>query len=249
MYFKNTLMKDLQILQNIGLSENAAKIYIALLQKGDMNISDISGYTGIHRPVIYSTLPYMKEIWVICERIRGKRKFFCAESPENLQNIFEKTQRDFQGTLSRFTHLYEEQKRSSMTLKVIEGENFAKHIFDDIGYCLPQDWVYYRYSSVKEVRDQNKFEYYKKMRDQKNIQRMIITSDFLKEWKRKSLSHEVVTIPKSYDIFDDNISKVIYGDKIGILNHTLKISFILQDQKLANFEKKIFQLLFQKLRK
>lgn len=43
-------------LQQFGLSENEAKIYIALLSGGEMTASDISKRTQIKRPTAYLAL-------------------------------------------------------------------------------------------------------------------------------------------------------------------------------------------------
>jgi len=91
-------------------------------------------------------------------------------------------------------------------------------------------------------------ESYKRKRDLKEIQRMVITSDELKKLKEKwvkKLNRELVAIPKLYDLFEDNIA----NDKVAIIDYETHTSFIIQNQKFADFEKKIFKLLFKYLRK
>jgi len=242
-------MKEIEILSHIGLPKRASTIYIALLNNWDASISQISKITGIHRPVIYKITPYLEELWLVSQRIIWKRKVFSAESPENLRNIFENTKNDFNWLIERFNSTFEEKKTEKASLKTIEGENFSKNVFDDIGHTLGKNEMYYRYSSVTSLDGQEKYTNYKKLRDKKNIQRMIITSDYLAKTKPKSHSHEVVYIPKNYDLFDDNITKLIYKNKVWIIDHNNKVSFIIEDKKLADFEKKVFKLLFRSLRK
>jgi hypothetical protein len=57
-----------------------------------------------------------------------------------------------------------------------------------------------------------------------------------------------VSIPKLYDLFEDNISKIIYANKVAIIDYDTETSFIIENKKLADFEKKIFKLLFKYLR-
>jgi len=123
-----------------------------------------------------------------------------------------------------------------------------KHIFYDVVQTLNSWETYYRYSSRKH--DNLKgflWENYKKLRDKKEIQRLVITSDELKnlkeEW-RKKLDREIRAIPKYYDLFDDNISKIIYANKVAIIDFNTDTSFIIENKKFADFEKKIFKLLF-----
>lgn len=57
------------------------------------------------------------------------------------------------------------------------------------------------------------------------------------------------SIPMNYDLFDDNIGKIIYGNKVAIIDYSTSMSFIIENKKFAEFEKKIFKLLFSYLRK
>jgi hypothetical protein len=71
----------------------------------------------------------------------------------------------------------------------------------------------------------------------------------MKQDSKKNISREMIAIPKNYDLFDENITKLIYANKVAILDHNTKTSFIIENQKFADFEKKIFKLLFKHLRK
>ncbi len=80
---------------------------------------------------------------------------------------------------------------------------------------------------------------------------MVITSDELLRRKdiKKKLNREMVAIPKKYDLFEDNVTKVIYGNKVAILDYNSDTSFVIENQKFADFERKIFKLLYKYLRK
>jgi len=242
-------MNEITLLSHIWLTKEASLIYISLLKNGDANISTISKRTSLHRPIIYRYLPYLQELWLVSQSLKGKRILYIAENPENLQNIFENTRSNFEWVINRFSTFYEMNKAKKPQLKSIEWENFAKAIFDDIWNTLWKNETYLRYSAVKSLDWQEKYQHYKKMRDEKGIQRMIITSDYLLSGKPKRLDHDVISIPKEYDLFDDNISKVIYNDKVWIIDYNNKISFIIEDSKLATFEKKLFRLMFKFLKK
>ncbi|MCH8518782.1 hypothetical protein LAT59_03410 [Candidatus Gracilibacteria bacterium] len=127
-----------------------------------------------------------------------------------------------------------------------------KHIFMDVVETLEKGDTYYRYSSRKhDVLRGFLPESYKKLRDAKEIQRCIITSKELKTMKEKEnkLNREMRAIPEDYDLFDDNIGKIIYGNKVAIIDYNTSTSFIIENKKFAEFEKKIFLLLYRYLRK
>ncbi len=250
-YFCNYLvhMNEIEVLSHVWLPKEHSCIYISLLKYWDANVSTLSKRTGFHRPTIYKILPYLQELWLISQRLKGKRILYIAENPKNLENIFENTRKNFNWVIDRFSIFFEEKGKKNPQLKTIKWENFAKVVFDDIWISLWKDETYLRYSSVKSLDWQEKYKNYKKIRDSKNIQRMIITSDFLSKNKPKRLDHDIVSIPEEYDLFDDNISKVIYNNKVWIIDYNNKVSFIIEDSKLAVFEKKLFKLMFKFLKK
>jgi len=66
--------------------------------------------------------------------------------------------------------------------------------------------------------------------------------------KPNKLTKDVVIIPKDYDIFEDNITKIIYANKVAIIDYNTQECFIIESSIFANFERKIFKLLFKFLR-
>lgn len=83
---------------------------------------------------------------------------------------------------------------------------------------------------------------------QKEIQRCVITSETLAKTKRPRLERDIVTIPKHFDLFDDNVSKMIYGDKLAIIDYNTEMALIIENPLLARFEEKIFRFLFKFLK-
>ena len=83
---------------------------------------------------------------------------------------------------------------------------------------------------------------------QKQIQLMTITNEEQFKNASKSLHQETRKIPQSFDLFEDNISKVIYADKVAIIDYNSETSFVIENVQFAEFEKKIFRLLYKFLK-
>jgi hypothetical protein len=49
---------------------------------------------------------------------------------------------------------------------------------------------------------------------------MVITSEKIEAKKQKKLEKEVVLIPKKHDLFEENITKIIYADKVAVIDYT-----------------------------
>jgi len=66
--------------------------------------------------------------------------------------------------------------------------------------------------------------------------------------KTPRLEREVMTIPKDFDDFEDNISLTLYGNKIAYIDFTTQSSIIIEHQALADFHKKMFRIMYMSLR-
>jgi hypothetical protein len=97
--------------------------------------------------------------------------------------------------------------------------------------------------------DTKQFEhtYYARVRDTKKLERLVITSQEKAQSKVKKLNRSIKAIPKEVDLFEDNISLVIYGDKTAYIDYSSQTSFIIESAKIAHFQEKLFKLLYKNL--
>ena len=238
-----------QILIKLGLNKNEVSIYITLLKNWKLNISEISKESWISRPAIYKSLPALIESNLISKIIVGKRIYYKAENPENLKELLTNLKSSFNHTLVELKDLHFSWEEKPI-LKSLYGTDWIKFIFADISNSLWVWDVYYRYSSRKELELTGiNHEKYKKIRDKKKIERFVITSEALEKTKKKKLERQSVVIPKKYDLFDDNITKLIYKNKVAIIDYNTMTSFVIESPVFYKFEKKLFKFLFKFLSK
>lgn len=238
------------VLQKIWLDENQAKIYTCLLENDKQSISDISVKTSINRPSIYKTLPVMLELGIVYKVMQWKSTFYKAAPPSSLEELFHKTQRDFEWMMEYMKSIYVKEKQKP-EIRYFEWKKWFSFVMRDIVSTLQKWDSFYRYSARKpfEIKEVYSNKAYKAKRDVKQLERYVITSEKLQKSKKKKLEKDVVIIPTEYDPFDDNISKFIYWSKVAVMDYNTNISFIIESQVMANFEKKIFKLLFKFLKK
>lgn len=77
-------MSQINQLKQLGLNENEAKTYLALLKLGQTNISRLSSELSIPRTTLYYSIAGLKEKGFAFERISAKKRLFSARSPEFL---------------------------------------------------------------------------------------------------------------------------------------------------------------------
>ena len=79
---------DIHLLENLGLKEKEAKIYITLLKEGPSLANSIAKNTEILRSSIYDYLDTLTEKGFITYTIKSGKKYFQAVNPSKIMDNF-----------------------------------------------------------------------------------------------------------------------------------------------------------------
>lgn len=82
------------LLMQLGISQNEAETYQALLQSNSVSIRKIAAHTGINRGTTYEALKKLLAIGLVSVKQNGKREQYTAESPEKIYDIIRDQRRD-----------------------------------------------------------------------------------------------------------------------------------------------------------
>jgi alpha-L-arabinofuranosidase len=106
-------------------------------------------------------------------------------------------------------------------------------------------------SSEKNVDKANTYlpKDYREKRDKKQLERYVIMSETQKKSKKPRLERDIVTIPPEYDEFVDDVQMIIYGNKVAFIDFNSESSIIIENKFIADFQLKLFKLLFKTLNK
>jgi sugar-specific transcriptional regulator TrmB len=85
----------LKELQDIGLSEKEARVYLAALEIGKATADQLAKQAKILRPTTYVQLESMMKQGLMSKYEEGKKTYFVPESPEYLKRIFEIKRKEF----------------------------------------------------------------------------------------------------------------------------------------------------------
>lgn len=77
-------------LQEIGLSDKEAQVYVELLKTDHSSVLDLAKTTGIKRPTVYVVLTTLAEKGLVSETQIGKKTHYQAEPPERLESYLER---------------------------------------------------------------------------------------------------------------------------------------------------------------
>ena len=125
-------------LQGLGLAEKEAQVYLSALELGSSTVQQISRKCGVNRPTVYVQIEFLKKKGLISSVIKGKKRYFNAESPEQLIRILEKRKKTIEAQKEEFEKYLPELKAlynlsdEKPSVKFFEGEEGVKSIRQDI---------------------------------------------------------------------------------------------------------------------
>jgi len=82
------------LLTSIGLKDNEAQIYLALVELDQASIRQLSGKTGINRGTTYECLKSLLALRMVNFYQKGERKKYSAAHPDVIYDILEERRRD-----------------------------------------------------------------------------------------------------------------------------------------------------------
>jgi HTH-type transcriptional regulator, sugar sensing transcriptional regulator len=230
-------------LQQIGLTENQAKIYLACLELGETTIKDIAQKSGVKRTTIYDFIEEMINSGILKQAIRGKKKKFIAIEPDELRVLINRREALLNQILPALNSL---NNVASVKPKIwfFEGIDGLKKVYEDL--LNYKNLVVYGFASedIPELFGKEWVFNYVKKRVSRNIEEWIIypfsqTGEeyrkFDKEHKRKSK----VIDPKKYN-FEIEIN--IYKNRIAMTSARDKAGVIIESEPISNTWKQIFKM-------
>lgn len=241
----------LKELQEFGLSEKEARVYLAALELGKATADQLAKQAKVNRSTTYVQLEALIKKGLASSYEEDKKTYFAAESPEYLRRLFEKNKQEFEQKqkeleklLPGLKHLFEtagerprvrffEGKEGIITMR----EEFLKTKDKEIE-------VIYSFDAIEKNFTKEEREEYLKRRTAKGIKVRAIYTRFSGQMLEPPQLTEYKFIPEN--LFPIDVDVIIYGNNIGIaaLKNKL-IGVIIENEDIANSFRSIFNLAWQ----
>ena len=232
-----------QVLSSLSCSNDEANIYLFLAEHGVSNVSTIARGLHFSRTTTYIYIEKLLARNFIIKTKLAKRDLYEVCDPSYLLSEFEKMYKQGTQALSSLSLSLQNTTYVPIT-KMFVGQKELISIFDDIVMTLPKGGVYYRYTSRSS--DQERAPLYQALRKEKEIERLVITSSMKASTKDKDANRFIKIVPKDF-AFEDNVTVLIYANKIAHIDYNTMIGVVIESPKLARFQEKLFKLLWKKL--
>lgn len=240
-----------KLLERLGMSEIERTIYLSLLDHPHQHISDLARRTQYHRPAIYKAIGgLLSDGYIERSLLDGKRYYYHISSPDRLREKLREIHDLAERTIPEIEALHHSTLDTPI-LSIREGIDGIRTTHDLILASLPKWWAYCCYSSSREGEEKTGIfisESYKELENKKEISRSVITNS-QENLSKKDWNRDIVAIPERFDRFDDDITKVIAGNTVHIIDYNSHTSWSIENARLARYEEKIFRLLHKLLKK
>lgn len=95
----------LRQLEDMGLSEKEAKVYVASLMLGPATVQQISTQAEIKRVTTYVILESLANLGLVSQTSHGKKTYFTAEEPGSLKRLLDKREEELADQRKNFDNL------------------------------------------------------------------------------------------------------------------------------------------------
>lgn len=94
------------ILEELGLAKNEARIYETLVREGESGVGEVSVKSGVHRRNVYDSLNRLTERGLVFERITSTEHLHQATDPRKLTEILKEKEEKVEKILPELEKLY-----------------------------------------------------------------------------------------------------------------------------------------------
>ena len=241
----------IEILNNIGLSNNEAEVYLTSLSLGPTTILRIAKSSGIRRTTVYSVVETLKNKGLMHIKPYGFKQLYVAEHPERLQNMIEGKKMALEKLLPEFTALYN-LKGGESTVKYYEGLNAVKNIYETILDPMKPGDDYLVIGDIEKFfqdTDKKYFENFLEKRIKSRVKARLLVTDserarHMKQFAR-NMNHEVKILPKGSKL---SVDTMIVPQKVTIFNMEEPVSAVsIENREMIDMHKELCEIIWSSI--
>jgi sugar-specific transcriptional regulator TrmB len=244
------------ILENLGLSPNEAKIYESLLDIGRASVSAISKKSNIHRRNVYDAINRLLEKGLIFQIFQKGENNYEAVNPDKLSEILQEKQDQLADILPGLRNAYKKQPSEEMAFIYKGVEGYKNYMRDLVRVGKP---VYFLgakalwFTPLVSVSFLNNF---KKEMERKKVNYFTIFDHRVNDKMPEAIAKvggEYRILPKEYstpgvcDIFGDY---VVTFNSVDVGNFSKDVTiFVMKNKELAENFRVWFKFIWDNLKK
>ncbi|HRY82469.1 MAG TPA: helix-turn-helix domain-containing protein [Candidatus Moranbacteria bacterium] len=229
----------------LGLSEQEASIYLALLKIGGSIASKIAKEAGMQRTAVYPILKTLAHKNCILVYFRKNKKFYYAQKPQKLLSVFENKIKGFESIIP-FLESAEKKKETIFGLQFVETkeelQQFYLNVLEDYknkSYCIVGN-----VNAWEEGQSEFLHQYRLDRAKAKIKTKALLThsSRRLNPTDNKKYLREFKYLPEKYEF---NCTMDIFDDKISVVSPNLSsMAVIISIPEMVGIFKAMFEIIW-----
>ena len=219
---------DEKILEEIGLTKNEIKVYLALLKHGKTTSGKLVSETGIQVSALYYCLDNLIKKGLASYSMIANKKNFQAASPESLIQLIDTRKKHLEAMLPELKAIQKESEERIQT-NVYEGYKGFKGIYDRLLRVMKKGETYYVFGA-RQIGDRTNetlnlmLKNFHKQRDKAGIKVKIIFN--------KDIEKEIKKVAKEFKYMNFRFSDIKTNSFVLIYDHRI-VNFLYTDRLIA----------------
>ncbi len=241
------------LLQNLGLSQHEASVYLAALSLGPCTVLSLSKTSRVKRTTIYSVIESLKDKGLITIKITGFKRRFVAEDPRKLQHIIEKKREELTAAMPEL-ELLKHISDDTNSITYYEGIRAIKTVYEKLLEDVQQSSTYYVIGNQEfwYSRDKKYFQNFIERRGELaresgvKVKLLLQNSSITLQHKRAEVKYEEIIriLPKRVQ-FETNLVITDFRVLIHQL-HEPDSALVIENPSIIKMHKELFQILWLK---
>ncbi len=235
---------DFSALEDLGLSNAEARVYVALLESGPSTTGSLISRTKMQSSTVYHTLGTLVDKGVVSYILRGKVKFFQAEKPGIFLTFWEDRKKQFEELLPELNQK-EKSGLEPKSARVFEGMKGLRAAYDDVLHSLRAGELYYFVQLPREKLVEEKIKLFYKKYHAKRTEKGVNVRGLSYYGTEETLSFVFGGLAHTELRITDEIgptSLVIYANKVMTIDIADEpVVFLMQSAHVADTYRRFFE--------
>jgi len=233
-------------LEEYGLTDKQAKVYLACLSLGSASITQISKKAQLKRPTTYLIIDELLEKHFLVVIPHGKKNLYKAEDPEKLLKELNEKRSKFEAIMPELKNIYAKSLKQPR-VRFYEGKDKLLKMYEEI-FRSKEIWAIFSDEYLELFTEEEKRHMFRLL-----VRHGGIIYDLVEDTKasrlgiqakyRKGVS-EAKFLPDDMDMATNIL---VFGDKLAVISLENVVGVIIEDEDIANTQKALLKFIWKHL--
>ncbi len=238
-------MIEYKILENLGLNEKEAIVYVACLRYPALGIAELAKHSGIQRTYLYDLTEKLVDKGFLVQTKRDDKKVFSAVSPRAVLRTEQEKLKSFHELVPELEALADKKNKRPEIIYYEGGRELARMMEGSVmrgGECLIFcDEMFY----AKDNGQYQKKNVGQRLKSGTRCRVLSALTNAALDSQKSDDKEARITRMLPRDLFEPKVLVAMYRDKTLVANHVKNFGFVVEDEEFADTLKTIFELIWK----